>query len=53
MSIISTPGLFKLIQRRHSDLERVGVLLFVPDAPHPGAPSNETGNNGLTPGYCG
>ena len=28
-----------------ADLERVGVLLFVPEARHGGSPSNETGNS--------
>jgi hypothetical protein len=39
----------ELIERRRSDLERVGVLLFVPEAPYGTALSNET-RNSLAPG---
>jgi hypothetical protein len=41
----------KLIERRRSDLERVGVLTIVSDAPYDTAGSIETGNGGLAPGY--
>ena len=40
----------ELIERRRTDLERVGVLLFVPEARYGTAPSNETANGGLAPG---